>query len=53
MSQQHIEDRIAARSEYRAKVASLYAAGKVEEAVALIEAEIEPLNEWLLARGVW
>jgi len=50
---QHIADRIAARAEYRAKVEALYAAGRVEDAVRIVEEQIEPLNEWLLARGVW
>ena len=50
---QHIADRIAARAEYRAKAEALYDAGRVEDAVRLVEEQIEPLNEWLLARGVW
>jgi hypothetical protein len=50
---QPIADRIAARAEYRAKVEALYAAGRVDDAVRIVEEQIEPLNEWLLARGVW
>ncbi|HEY2908669.1 MAG TPA: hypothetical protein VGI99_00395 [Gemmataceae bacterium] len=50
---QHVQDRINHREQSRRIVERLFAQGKVEEAVRYAEQEIDPINDWLLARGIW
>jgi hypothetical protein len=50
---QHVQDRLDARELSRKIVARLQAEGKWDEAARYCEEHIDPINEWLFARGIW